>query len=68
MAKYGRRNLTKKEAVAIFNEEVKPQILKRYGPKDKVAMRCGWNDFTDSLCKDGLISDYAYANWVQPKF
>ena len=31
------------------------------------ALRCEtWNNWTDSLCKDGQISDWQYENWSQP--
>jgi hypothetical protein len=68
MAVKKRRYLTKKEAVAIFNSEVKPSVIRRYGRKDKTALRTAWNDFTDMLHKNGMISDYAVQNWVHPKF
>ena len=39
-----------------------PQIP--YG--DKIWQRTAWNDFTDSLCKDGMISNYQYDSWTNP--
>ena len=31
---------------------------------DKPAIRELFNDYTDSLCKDGLITDYQYNNMI----
>ena len=33
---------------------------------DITALREDWNNYTDSLCKDGQISSYAYENWDGP--
>ena len=37
-----------------------------YGKGDEVAKRTMWNDWTDSLCKDGQITQKQYENWGQP--
>ena len=33
---------------------------------DNIALREDYNNFTDMLCQDGQISDYAYNNWDNP--
>ena len=33
---------------------------------DKVAKRCSFNDYVDSLNKDGLVTDYQAYNWSNP--
>ena len=35
-------------------------------PKDKPLRRQLWNDFTDSLCKEGRITQKQYDTWTQP--
>lgn len=57
-----RNKLTKVQAVKMFRELIMPQIP--YG--DKIWQRTAWNDFTDSLCKDGMISNYQYDSWTNP--
>jgi len=36
------------------------------GKKDHVACSQCFNDFTDMLCKDGLITQDQYDNWTNP--
>lgn len=33
---------------------------------DSIAKRTAWNDYTDGLCKDGLITDHQYTTWSNP--
>ena len=37
-----------------------------YRRGDEVAKRTEWNDYTDALCKDGLITSKQYNTWDQP--
>ena len=63
------RTLTKKEALADFKENILPFIKKRYeqdGRIDYPARREAWNNYTDSLCKDGKITPKQYATWAYP--
>ena len=55
--------MTKAEAVKMFRE-----LYKRWGGRraDSIAKREEWNNWTDSLCKDGLITLKQYENWGQP--
>ena len=48
--------LTKKQVLNIFNEDIRPEVIKQYGKNDFPALRMAWNNFTDSLCKDGQIT------------
>ena len=54
--------MTKREAISMFRSEILPSIPRT----DKVARRCYWNDFTDSLCKDRSITEKQYENWTNP--
>ena len=56
--------ITKKEAEKIFKED----FLAGLNKKDKTLIRTTWNDFTDTLCKDGQISEKQYNNWGYPRF
>ena len=58
--------MTKKEAVSIFRETIAPEIFKTYGRNDKPAIREAWNNWTDSLCKDGQITMRQYETWTHP--
>jgi len=61
--------ITWKEAVEQFNENILPQVQKEFeqdGIKDIPARSEAWNNWTDSLCKDELISDWQYENWSHP--
>ena len=69
MANNLRNVMTWKQAVEQFNEYVLAAVIITYeqdGQKD-IPARCeAWNNWTDSLCKDELISDWQYENWSQP--
>jgi hypothetical protein len=56
--------MTKKEAEQEFKELYKLCDFKH----DRPGIRMAWNNFTDSLCKDGRISNKQYQNWTQPDF
>lgn len=61
--------LTKKAALTVFKEEM--ALAKQgggwnYGDKDSVAKREAWNVYTDSMCKDGLITERQYETWSNP--
>lgn len=60
--------LSKKEAVEDFRKHILPLVQhpKNFGPNDKVAVRTAWNDYTDSLRKDGKISLRQYEIWSNP--
>lgn len=58
--------MTKKEALTDFKRDIYPLIIKSYGVKDKVALAEAWNNYTDSLCKEGLITQKQYNNWENP--
>jgi hypothetical protein len=50
----------------------KAQALKDFrslynGPKGDTVMRSqAWNDYTDSLCRDRLITSKQYNTWTNP--
>jgi hypothetical protein len=53
-----------------FEFDILPFVRDEYeedGEPDWPARRESWNNWTDSLCKDGQISDWQYENWSQPR-
>ncbi len=59
--------MTKAEAIKLFRHIYKIKAIRLgYRKGDEVAKRTEWNDYTDALCKDGLISTNQYNNWSQP--
>jgi len=58
---------TKKEVVAQFRELWADTVaLEPHWRGDSIAKRTAFNDYTDSLCKDGIITTYQYENWSNP--
>lgn len=57
-----KRRMTKADALDYFRKYIKPHIPKG----DKVAIREAWNNYTDSLCKDGDITLKQYETWDNP--
>lgn len=54
--------LTKAQAIQQFRELYNGAIPKG----DAIARREAWSNFTDSLCKDGLITEYQDRTWTNP--
>lgn len=53
-----RTRLTKREAEREFRSS--------FHDYDKAAKRQAWNNFTDQLCKAGLITMRQYETWTSP--
>ena len=58
--------MTRDQAIKIFNKNALPLIHETYGIHDVPAVREAWNNFTDALHKDGLITDRQVNTWVSP--
>ena len=56
------KKMTKAEALKDFRQIIKPFIKKG----DVIATREAWNNWTDSLCKEGSITLKQYENWGHP--
>ena len=57
------------DACNIFEFEILPMVKEYHeqdGEPDNAARCEAWNNWTDSLCKNGIISDWQYENWSQP--
>ena len=62
-----KKPMTKAEAIKLFRFIYKIKAIENvYRRGDVVAKRTEWNDYTDALCKDGLITTNQYVNWEQP--
>ena len=62
-----KKPMTKAEAVKLFRFIYKIKAIENgYRRGDEVAKRTEWNDYTDALCKDGLITSKQYDIWDQP--
>ena len=63
--------MTRAQAIEQFEEFCLPiieEIEKNQSGGKDIPLRCeDWNNFTDHLCKEGLISDWQYENWSQPE-
>ena len=60
------------EAVKHFNEDMLPELRaleaeQGDGSPDWPMRREVWNNWTDMLCKNGIISDWQYENWSHPR-
>ena len=58
--------MTKVEVVASFREMLKDSPTGTLLRGDSIAKRCAFNDYVDSLNKDGLVTDYQAYNWSNP--
>ena len=58
--------MTKKNALELFTATILPDLEHKFGEDDIIAFREGWNNFTDSLCKDGDITLRQYETWDNP--
>ena len=58
------KKMTKAEALRDFRIIYKTFTNYRRG--DVIAKRTEWNDYTDALCKEGLITLNQYENWGNP--
>ena len=62
-----KKKMTKAEAIQLFRFIYKVKAIQLgYRRGDDIAKKTEWNDYTDALCKDGLITEKQYENWGQP--
>ena len=55
------------DAVDEFTNYILPMVPTHSdGTIDTIASSEEWNNWTDSLCKAGRISDWQYENWSHP--
>lgn len=49
-----------------FETNVAPEIIRRYGKDDKVALRTAWNDELDAQARSGAVSEANADRWTPP--
>ena len=54
------RIITTAQAFAYWEAEYKPVTVQQYGEDDTVTLSESWNDYSDSLCKDGELTALQY--------
>ena len=47
----------------IFDERIAPLVIEQYGEDDEPAMNQEFNDWSDSLCKDGELHELQYSQY-----
>jgi len=58
--------LSHDQALEDFKAEILPLVYAKYDRDDAIAVREAFNNWTDSLCKDGQIDDTQYSQWDNP--
>lgn len=48
---------------AAFDDQIAPFVIEQYGEDDEPAMNEAFCDWTDSLCKDGVIHELQYQQY-----
>jgi hypothetical protein len=66
--KHGKRGIVMDKAgvKVMFLETFGRQLIREWQRHDKPALRQAWNDFTDGLCKGGIITPKQYDTWLNP--
>jgi hypothetical protein len=54
---------SEEELSKIFDESILPLVLETYSESDSVAINEAFNDWTDSLCKDGELHPDQYNSY-----
>lgn len=52
--------ITLKSAFERWANDIQPAVIAQYGSDDRPALSESWNDFTDSLCKNGELTGIQY--------
>ena len=58
--------VTKSQILSDFKEYILPCLLEVFSENDIVAKREAWNNYIDSLQKDGVVSKSQANNWSNP--
>lgn len=58
--------MTKREAIAEFNEMNPPTVFRTRGYIDRSMRNEAWNNYTDALCKERRITAKQYSTWTHP--
>jgi hypothetical protein len=58
--------LTYDRALRYFRENVKPDVERKYGKRDKVAVRTAWVEYIDQLRRENEITEKQAQEWDNP--
>lgn len=61
--------LSKASVLTMFRKQELPHVRAAYerdGRVDRVARAEAWSNYTDALCKDGMITLKQYESWSNP--
>lgn len=58
--------MNKQLALKFFRDKIRPKVIEQYGKDDRMAIQLAWSEYTDHLCKNGLISQNQYDRWSNP--
>ena len=47
----------------LFDSEIAPLVIEQYGENDSPAMSEAFNNWSDGLCKEGIIHPEQFANY-----
>jgi len=54
------RQMSYKETVSDFMDNIHPHVVKKYGWDDEIAINESWNNYVDALAKSGDIPEEGY--------
>jgi hypothetical protein len=63
---YDGYQMTFEQAVEVFTKTHLPYVIAEFGDDDAIAKREAWNNWTDAICKNGVITEWQYDNWDNP--
>ena len=59
-------SITKAEVLKDFKQFILPSMLETFNENDLTFKRELWNNYTDQLRQDGIITENQYNNWSNP--
>lgn len=60
LAEYADEICQEEQLSEMFDQDIAPDVIEGDGQNDAPAMRQAFNDWTDGLCKDGVIHESQY--------
>ena len=54
---------SEEELSELFDNDILPSIIEEYSEEDEPAINEGFNNWSDSLCKDGELHEVQYSNY-----
>lgn len=54
---------SEEELSAVFDEEIAPLVIEQYGENDEPAISEAFNNWSDGLCRGGVLHELQYENY-----